>query len=649
MRLVKRLDTFILKAYLQLFAGTFFVCLFVFLMQFTWRYTDELIGKGLSTEVLVQFFWYASLTLVPVSLPLALLLASLITFGNLGEKLELLAMKAAGIPLLRILLPVFFFALLVCGVSFHFQNSVGPEATKQLGSLVWSMKQKSPELQIPVGQFYSEIPGYNLYVEQKDTRTGMLYGVMIYTNTGSYQESEIVLADSARLQSTADKKYLQLTLYHGERFRNMDAKSGNMMKASVPYMRETFHQEVTLIGFDANFSQMDAGLFAGDARTKSLASTQRGIDSLNHRIDSTGRALYETQLLQGMQRKRPQAQPATHAPTRPLKTDVTGKARTAQDEADEPFDTLYQHLTPEQKQAAMRTAQSRVKQLKAEYEFRSLISEEDNHALRMHYVEKHKKFTLAISCLVFFFIGAPLGAIIRKGGLGVPVIVSVLIFIFYYVVNVSGEKMAKTGQWDILFGVWLSTMVLAPIGAFLTVQANRDSVVFNLEGYRMFFMRLLGLRSTRKLNRKEVIIHDPDYPTLAAQLDLLRTDCADYASRHRLMRVPNYWLIFFHYSNDTAVASISERMEELVQQLHNSRDTQVLNLLNQLPILSVSAHKRPFGSPRSNVAAGLLLPVGLVFYLRIWRYRIRLRRDMDTIQRLAAQLITRIQHITPKT
>lgn len=643
MRLVKRLDTFILKAYLQLFAGTFFVCLFVFLMQFTWRYTDELIGKGLSTEVLAKFFWYASLTLVPVSLPLALLLASLITFGNLGEKLELLSMKAAGIPLVRILQPVLLFAVLVCGVSFYFQNSVGPEATKQLGSLVWSMKQKSPELQIPVGQFYSEIPGYNLYVEQKDTETGMLYGVMIYTNTGNYEESEIVLADSARLQSTLDKKYLQLTLYAGERFRNMDARSGNALKAAVPYMRETFHQEVTLISFDANFSQMDAQLFAGDARTKSLASTRRGIDSLTHRIDSTGRALYEAQMSQGMQRSRPRAE---RRPASGGTRQVQAAKQEAQSTEDTPFDTLYQRLTSEQKQAAMRTAQSRVKQLMAEYEFRSLISEEENHSLRMHYVELNKKYTLSLSCLVFFFIGAPLGAIIRKGGLGVPVIVSVLIFIFYYIVNVSGEKMAKTGQWDIIFGVWLSTMVLAPIGAFLTVQANRDSVVFNLEGYRMFFMRLLGLRPTRKLNRKEVIIQDPDYPRIADQLNELSADCATYASRHRLMRVPNYWLIFFHYSNDTAVASISERLETLIHELHNTRDAQVLNLLNQFPILSVDAHKRPFSNPKRNVAAGLLLPVGVVFYFRIWRYRIRLRRDMDTIQRLAGELITRIQHIT---
>ncbi|MBQ3993142.1 MAG: LptF/LptG family permease, partial [Bacteroidaceae bacterium] len=239
MRLIRKLDAFILKSYLLLFAGTFFICLFIFMMQFMWRYVEELIGKGLSWDVLGKFFYYSGLTLVPMSLPLAILLASLISFGNLGEKFELLSMKAAGVPLVRILQPVFCFVLLVCGGSFYFQNKIGPEATKQLATLIWSMKQKSPELEIPEGIFYNEIPGYNLFVEHKDPDTGMLYGVMIYNNTNSYEDAQIVLADSARLQSTADKMHLKLTLFNGERFRNMESQSGSMLRANVPYMRES--------------------------------------------------------------------------------------------------------------------------------------------------------------------------------------------------------------------------------------------------------------------------------------------------------------------------------------------------------------------------------------------------------------------------
>ncbi len=618
-----------LKAFLQLFAGTFFVCLFVFMMQFTWRYTDDLIGKGLSYEVLAKFFWYMGLTLVPTSFPLAILLASLITFGNMGEKLELLSMKAAGIPLIRILMSLLAFVAVVAGVSFCFQNKIAPDATKKLAALVWSMRRKSPELDIPEQQFYSAIPGYNIFVEHKDKETGMLYGMMIYTNSGNFEDIQIVLADSARLQSTADKKHLQLTLFSGERFRNMDAQSGNRMRVSIPYMRETFNKEVDLIPFDDDFDLMNSDLFGHNASTKDLRSIELGIDSLRHRIDSIGHYVYDTQLKGAMRRD--------------LGRDNTDTAAVDKLVAEsEPFDSLYINLTQERKQSSLRNAKSSVKQLQAEYDFRSIISEEDNRALNVHYVEWHKKFTLSLACFVFFFIGAPLGAIIRKGGLGVPVIVSVTIFIFYYIVNVSGEKMAKSGQWYIPFGAWLSTMVLCPIGAFLTVKSNNDSIVFNIDGYKMFFMNLLGLRSTRKLSRKEIVINDPEYPRLIADLNGLSADCAAYASTHHLKRLPNYWCLFFVSERDDTVEQISDSLEAIVEELHNAEDNHIIAMLNEMPILSTEAHLQPFRDRRLNIATGIIFPVGLLLYIRVWRFRLRLDGDMDRIQTLSGRIIERI-------
>ena len=284
MRILKKLDIFILKQFCLLFAGTFFICLFIFMMQFLWRYVDDLIGKGLSMEVLGKFFFYASMTLVPISLPLALLLASLISFGNMGERLELLAMKAAGIPLVRILRPVFTFVIAVSIGSFYFQNVVAPESSKQLAALLYSMRQKSPEMEIPEGQFYNEIPGYNLFVEHKDVETGMLYGVMIYTQGSNFDDTQIILADSGRIQTTAEQMHLKLTLYDGERFRNMQNTGGALDKATVPYMRETFKKEVDLIPFDNNFSVMDANLFNENAQTKNLAMLNRGVDSITGRF-----------------------------------------------------------------------------------------------------------------------------------------------------------------------------------------------------------------------------------------------------------------------------------------------------------------------------------------------------------------------------
>ena len=602
------------------------------MMQFMWRYVEELIGKGLSWKVLAQFFYYSGLTLVPLSLPLAVLLASLISFGNLGERYELLSMKAAGIPLVRILQPVCLFALLVCGGSFYFQNKIAPEATKQLATLVWSMKQKSPELEIPEGIFYNEIPGYNLFVEHKDTETGMLHGVMIYSNTGGYDDAEIVLADSARLQSTEDKMHLMLTLYHGERFRNMDTKSGNMLRANVPYMRESFISEVDIIPFDGNFNIMDANLFAGNAQTKNLTEINRGIDSLAHVVDSTGHATYNTMQSALLLRKMPDGHPDS--------AEIVERAMAPEAIA---FDMLYADLTNDMKSKAWKNASTKAQNMQSECDFRKILTEDLNRTYRRHRMEAHKKFTLSLACLLFFFIGAPLGAIIRKGGLGLPVVISVVIFIFYYIINVGSEKMAKTGEWNIFSGIWLSTMVLLPIGIFLTNRANKDSVVFNIEGYRAFFQKVLGLRAKRRLNRKEVIINEPRYAQITATLETLSADCAAYVKHARLHLIPNYWKLFFRYRKDVTVIGISERLEDVIEELHNSRDVVILARINAMPILVPDAHTRPFGNPRRNIVAGVFFPLGLLLFFRVWRYRIRLRTDMLEIQKLSKQITERIR------
>lgn len=629
MRLIKKLDIYIMKQYLVLFAGTFFICLFVFLMQLVYRYQNDVFNKGIEWDVLLQFFGYAALTLVPSSLPLALLLASLISFGNLGEKLELLSMKAAGIPLIRILQPVMIFALLVSGISFYFQDTISPYATKKMATLVWSMKQKSPEKEITEGIFYSPFTGYNLFVQRKNPESGMLYGVMIYNTVGNSMDIDIVLADSAQIQSTEDNKHIRLSLYSGVRFRNMDGRGGNMLRADVPFMKEAFTHEVDIIEFDNNFNLMDENLFNGNAQVKNLPGLELGIDSLDQLIDSTGHATYEATRMYLMQHAMPAG-----------RTDSLQLVRQAQEQ--EPFDTLYARLDGHTKQEVWRAALAKSSSGVAEYDFRSLTTSEYNTMLRRHKVEWHKRFTLTLACVFFFFIGAPLGAIIRKGGLGVPIIVSLAIFIFYYIINVSGEKMAKSGEWFIPFGVWLSSMILCPIGAFLTYKANKDSVVFNIEGYRALAYRLLGLRAHRRINRKEVIINDPDYPRLATELRTLVTDCDAYAEGAHLMRMPNYLRLFFRYREDTEVIGLNERLEALVTELANSRDSMILATLNDLPILVPDAHTRPFHRPWLNKACGIALPVGLFFYLRCWRFRLRLWRDMQTIHKDALYIAQRI-------
>ena len=630
MKFIKKIDIFVFKAYSLLFVGTFFICLFIFMMQFMWRYVDELIGKGLTLDVLAHFFYYAGLTLIPMSLPLAILLASLITFGNLGERFELLSMKAAGIPLIRILQPIIIFNILLCIGSFYFQNVTGPEAQKKFYTLIYSMKQKSPELEIPEGIFYSEIPGYNIFVEKKGKENGMLYGVMIYSTTDGYEDAQIVLADSAELKTTADEKHLMLTMYAGERFRNMQAQGNMMARANVPYMRETFIQETDLIPFDNNFNMMDANVFSGSAQTKNLREIETGLDSLAHKSDSIGRSLFA--YLQNTTYRR--------------KVNIASQdsAKIARQTLN--FDTLYSQLTVSQQQSILRNAMQKSTVATNEYEFRGLISKDIDQSTRTHWVEWHKKFTLSLACLFFFFIGAPLGAIIRKGGLGVPVVISVTIFIFYYIINVSGEKMAKSGEWVPWFGEWLSSMVLCPIGIFLTYKANKDSAVFNIEAYINVIRKILGLRISRHIARKEVIIHDPDYPVVKTELMALSQEWQAYAQKSRLRLPPNYLHIFFHNIDDHEVISLSRKMENLITILSNSRDAALLDALNKLPIVSTHAHTRPFHNYKWNMVLGIIFPVGIFFYFRIWRYRLRLYKDIQQIKKYSAFIAERIKKIS---
>lgn len=617
MHLIKKLDIFIAKQFGQLFAGTFFISLFVLMMQFLWRYIDDLIGKGLSMDVLAEFFWYMALIMVPQALPLAILLSSLITYGNLGESSELTAIKAAGVSLIQSFKGLIVVSVLIALGSFYFQNNVAPHAQMKLAQLMISMKQKSPELEIPEGVFYNGIPQTNLYVEKKDMTTGKLYNIMIYRMTSSYEDQAIILADSGMLQSTAEKKHLVMNLWSGEWFENMRSEelSGS---ASVPYRRETFIHKKLVIDFDGNFSLTDAAGIAGNARTKSLDQISQGIDSLNQMYDSIGKTYYKDACSFYYQQKnlgkRQQALAAKQAQT---------------DGFD--IDSLYAKLRPAQKRQALDRALSVVQQEQSDLEFKSMITSEGDKEIRQHKIEYINKFTLSLVCIIFFFIGAPLGAIIRKGGLGVPIIVSVLVFIIYYILDNTGYRMARQGSWAIWFGKGLSSAVLIPTAIFITYKANKDSAVFNMDAYRTIFMRMLGLRTRRHISSKEVIIHTPDYLHDAECLRTISAEVASYAQAYKLTLPPDFVKTFFVYRPDHQIEQINQKLEAVIEDLSNTRNRVVLTELNKYPVLAVKAHTRPFERKWLNVAAAIIVPLGLFLYFRMWRFRLRLHRDLKAI------------------
>ncbi len=621
-----------LRQFLMLFAGTFFISLFVLMMQFLWRYVDELIGKGLSIEVLGQFFWYMGLMMVPQALPLAILLASLITMGNLGESSELTAIKASGISLLKSLRGLIIFSCFIAGCSFVFQNNIGPMANMQLRQLLLSMKQKSPELEIPEEVFYGGIPNCNLYVQHKDLETGMLYGVMIYRMTESFEDAAIILADSGRLQSTADKMHLKLTLYSGEWFENMRSQemAGN---ANVPYRRESFISKVILLDFDNGFNLAEASGIAQMAAAQSLPQLIEHIDSVKHVGDSLGR-------LMAADMKRSAFE------TPKMSKGDSVKAVAMADKETAMLDTVYNRLSPEQQRSVMQRAASRVQMATMDTEFRGMVANDVGSRERDYRLEVINKFTLSLTCLIFFFIGASLGAIIRKGGLGVPVIISVLVFIVFYILDNTGTRMAKQASWTIAFGKGLAPAVLIPIAVFVTYKANKDSVVFNMDAYRMFFMRLFGLRLKRNVASKEVIINDPDYMGDARRLKALSATLEQYSQEHKLVRLPNPVNVFFKYKRDTVIEQMAAELEDIIEDLGNTRDRYVLSYLNQYPVVSEKAHTRPFDTPWMNKAAAVIFPVGIILYIRMCRFRLRLYKDLRQIMKTNALMTERIEVIT---
>jgi lipopolysaccharide export system permease protein len=628
---IKKLDIFIAKQFGLLFLAAFVICQFVLMMQFLWRYVDELIGKGLSMEILAQFFWYMGIMLMPQAFPLAILLSSLIAFGNLGESSELTAIKAAGISLMQAMRSLIVITITIACISFYFQEVIGPRAFISFQHLLISMKQTNPEVEIPEGIFYDGIPNANLYVQKKDLDRGVLYGIMIYRMNGSYEDAAVILADSGRMQPTAEKKHLLLTLYSGEWFENM-RQSNISVNANVPYRRETFSTKQILLDFDSGFNMTEMGGISADARSKGLSRIVHDLDSIREFNDSVGHQNYrEAKMLTFL---RPDL---SNSDSTKVAQDVTGRS--------ELFDSLYAAQSAEQKQRIVTQAMNDVQTTITNMDYKAEWAYWLNREERMHMMEAINKFTLSLSCIIFFFIGAPLGAIIRKGGLGVPVIISVIVFIVFYILDNTGMRMARIDEWTVWFGKLLGTAVLSPIAIFFTYKANKDSTVFNIDQYKTIMMRLLGLRTKRSISSKEVIIEEPHYAEDSTRLSVIGQQATNYMQTHKLLRWPNPIEVFFRPGDDQEIATLNDALETTIEDLTNSRDKRVIMLLNRYPVIAPHAHTRPFRRKWLNIITGLFLPTGIIFYVRMIRFRFRLYKDLQHILRTNGKLIARISEL----
>lgn len=628
MRRIKRLHTFMLQTFLPLFLMTFGICLFIVLMQFIWRYIDDMVGKGLDLPVLGEMFLYAALFLIPMALPLAILLASLMTFGNLGERLELLAMKSAGVSLIRIMQPLTVLVAAISVGAFFFQNNAMPVIQVKLYSLLYSIRQKSPELDIPEGTFYNEITGYNVYVKHKDRETGLLRNIMIYDYANGFNNANIMVADSGRLKTSADKLFLILSLYNGESFANLKDQSDatGSMKA-VPYRRESFKSRDILIEFDENFTRTDESFLQNQYIGKNLVNLQHSIDSMNVRLDSV-RSFNAKDVVQ-MSYKKSFADRAY-----PGDKDKIVQARDKTMVIN--FDSLYEAKSKENKITLLARSKAAIENLKSDYFFRASSLDDEAYKVRRHKTEWHNKFTVSFACLIFFFIGAPLGAIIRKGGLGTPVVISVFLFIFYYVINNIGFKMARDGIWSAWEGMWLSSAVLAPLGIFLTYKAAHDSVILNSDTYLNAIKKLFGKKEGRKIERKEVIIYYPDYKDIRLRLTGLIKNCQGYISGHK--RWIHYIRFWENGGRDYNAEMIAKEMESIVEELSNSDQNLVLNKLMDYPIISGYMKINARINNKTGITVGMFIPVGVPLYLLAVYQRKLLRHDIEMVKKASEDM-----------
>jgi lipopolysaccharide export system permease protein len=493
---VKKLHAFIFKSFAGPMVLTFFIVTFLLQMQFLWKYIDDLVGKGLTIMVIGKLLLYASATFVPLALPLAVLLASLMTFGSLGENFELTAIKSAGISLTRIMKPLIVLIIAIAISAFFYSNYSMPYFTLKMRSLLFDIQQQRPELSIKEG-VYTSIDNYVIKVGKKDSKTNLMYKISIYDHSANNGNVGVTIADSGYMIMTSDKRNLEITLFKGESYIDMIENDRNFgyNKRTYPFRRDKFSKQVINIpiaGFE--LQRTDEGLFRGNFQMLNIKQLQLSIDSMYTELHKD-KSMLQTLLIKSNYNQT--------VMDFPLDTSKKAKADSLPKIKNLNIRVMYYMLSDMEKINTLSSALDDARNSKNAISNEATIHVSKIGRLRRHEIEWHKKFTLSFACIIFFFIGAPLGAIIRKGGLGLPLVISVLFFILYYIISLSGEKLVRGSHLDPYLGIWMASLILLPLGAFLTVKATNDSTVLNLDSYLKVFRMISGHPIWKKIFDKK--------------------------------------------------------------------------------------------------------------------------------------------------
>ena len=461
---MKKLYKLILKSFLGSFVFTFFIVIFVLLMQFLWVYVDDLVGKGLSFKILMELFFHASVTFVPMALPLAILLASIMSFGDLGEHYELVAIKASGISIWTAMRPLLIFSIMLSGLAFIFSNSINPVAMLKFKTLLFDVRRQKLAFDIKEGVFYKDIENYVIYVDKKGKDGSTIYGVKIYDHTDRDGNNKIMVADSGMMSLSPNQRSIIFTLYNGHNYTE-DNSDKQTFKFNRPFERMSFREEqikFSLASFDLTRSNED--MYKSYQAMMNIHQLTTALDSLERSFDHK-----QEKFTQGFEQRLSNFE-KVRSEELGVRSDTSFSLLTPLSSLTWP---LLANLDPNNRARVLEMAIGTARTAKENVAFNSQDLQAHRLNIKKHKKELHKKFTLSFACIIFFLIGAPLGTIIRKGGLGLPVVVSVLFFVIYYIISTVAERMAEFGDLNMFLGVWLSSIVILPIGLFLTFKATR--------------------------------------------------------------------------------------------------------------------------------------------------------------------------------
>lgn len=679
---MKRLHLLVLRSFVGPFILIFFIVLFILLMQFLWRYIDDLVGKGLEFKVIAELLLYTSSSLVPMALPLAILMASLMTFGNMGEFYELTAIKSSGISLQRIMMPLIILVIFISIGAFFFSNEVLPFTNLKMRSLLYDVRNQRPEIQVLPGSFYNGIDGYSMRIDRKDPATNMLYDIKIYDHSQGRGNVSVIIADSGKMIVTEDERDLIFTLYNGYSYNELEDERTYRRKRSYPHRFDRFEEQqiiIELVGF--SLTRTDENLFRNHYSMLDLKQLESMKDSINGDINEKEELLHNTLIKNNYFRKRTpyyrkkektlervdslkrkvpkvtsnklfdiQPEVVPEVPPKHNENQVLSEKISTRKYNTDPelYKNLFSKLTLREKENVLGSALSYARSARTYIVSTANTIDARTRNLRRFEIEWHRKFTLSFACFIFLFIGAPLGAIIRKGGLGFPLVLSTLFFIFYYIISLMGEKIVRESALADYQGMWMASVIFLIAGIFLTYKATTDAAMLNFETYSNLARKYLGIKRVNivdaikkeeKIQQVSKVKYDKLIASLTSFQDNINEALEDVATR---LRFAGYLVSLAGFRESSNILLFERLYKNIIRRIMESdlmEDRSIKSKLSDFPNFEYRKYLDLKWRLYLRLVLLLIPPLTIIILIRHYIQLLTLKSKLQNIHQLVDDLI----------